>query len=95
MLIVIPPPCKLTPLLFLLAFFFDFCLVGSSDKLRLPGRAGESVFSNSESDSSSDVDCEKGKRPRASSIKEIPRDHTSDLTVYCAPCIRSGCCEIN
>jgi hypothetical protein len=24
-------------------------------------------------------------------MSEIPKDHTSDLTVYCAPCIRSGC----
>lgn len=23
-------------------------------------------------------------------MSEIPRDQTSDLTVYCAPCIRSG-----
>lgn len=89
MLIVMPPPCRLTPLLFLLSFFFVFCFVGSPDRLRTPGREGESVFSYSESVSSSD-DCEKGNRPRANSIREIPRDHTSDLTVYCAPCIRSG-----
>ena len=58
-----------------------------------PGRAGDRVPSKSESSSSSDVDSENGKRPRASSIKEMPSDHTSDLTVYCAPCIRSGCQE--
>ena len=89
MLMVMPPPCRLTPLLFrrlrllslLLSFFF------SSGT----GREGESVPSNSDrSESSSEADSEKGNRPRASSMSEIPRDHTSDLTVYCAPCIRSG-----
>jgi hypothetical protein len=33
---------------------------------------------------------EKGNRPRASSMSEIPSDQTSDLTVYGAPWIRSG-----
>lgn len=101
MLIVIPPPCKLTPLLFLLSFFL--CATAAAEFLdpappagtpkckpeMEPGRAGESVPSRSESSSSSS-DSEKGKRPRASSISEMPRDQTSDLTVYWAPWIRSG-----
>lgn len=89
-----PPPCKLTPLLLRLSFapvFFLMRAGGSPDNETDPGRRGESVFSKSESDSPSDVDSEKGKRPRASSINEMPSDHTSDLTVYWAPCIRSGC----
>ncbi len=93
MLIVIPPPCRLTPLLFRLSFFDVFLFIragGSPDSDIEPGRAGDRVLSNSESESS-DVDSENGKRPKASSISEIPSDHTSDLTVYCAPCIRSGC----
>ena len=90
MLIVVPPPCRLTPLLFLLFFFVNIALRERSDRLREPGRPGESVFSYSGSLSSSEVGCENGKRPRASSIKEIPSDHMSDLTVYWAPCIRSG-----
>lgn len=93
MLIVMPPPCRLTPLLFLLSFFGVVRLIragGRPESEIDPGRAGESVPSYSESESS-EVDSENGKRPRASSIKEIPSDHTSDLTVYCAPCIRSGC----
>jgi len=89
-LIVVPPPCRLTPLLFLLFFFVKFDLRERSDKLREPDHPGESVFSYSGSLSSSEVGCENGKRPRASSIKEIPSDHMSDLTVYWAPCIRSG-----
>jgi len=93
-LIVIPPPCKLTPLLFRLSFFGVFLLIragGRPESESDPGRAGDRVPSKSESPpSSSDTDSEKGKRPRASSIKEMPSDHTSDLTVYGAPCIRSG-----
>lgn len=56
------------------------------------GRPGESVLSRSERSDSSESESESanGKRPSASSISEMPRDHTSDLTVYCAPCIRSG-----
>jgi hypothetical protein len=98
-LIVIPPPCRLTPLLFLLSFF-EVCVLGVPRRARRagsparemePGRAGESVPSRSERSESSEEDSEKGKRPRASSMREMPRDQTSDLTVYCAPCIRSGC----
>ena len=57
-----------------------------------PGRSGWRVPSRSERSESSEssVLLEKGKRPRASSMREMPRDQTSDLTVYCAPCIRSG-----
>lgn len=56
-----------------------------------PGRAGESVFSKSDrSESESSSDSEKGKRPSASSMSEMPSDQTSDFTVYCAPCMRSG-----
>ena len=94
MLIVIPPPWRLTPLLF--RFFFlsrrslsarACAAVGSA---RSPGRLGESVLSKSERSESS-ASSEKGKRPSASSMSEIPSDQTSDLTVYCAPWIRSGC----
>jgi len=89
MLIVIPPPWRLTPLLFLRLRFFS--LVSSFFLSSGTGRDGESVPSKSDrSESSSDADSENGNRPSASSISEIPRDHTSDLTVYCAPCIRSG-----
>ena len=87
---VIPPPCRLTPLLFrrfrllsllLSIFFFSSCT----------GRPGEREPSKSDrSESSSEVDSENGNRPSASTMSEIPRDHTSDLTVYCAPCIRLG-----
>jgi hypothetical protein len=97
MLIVIPPPWRLTPLLFRLFFFaffssrsfFDF---GGGSAI---GRDGESVPSNSDRSESSSPDDEsaKGKRPSASSMSEMPSDQTSDLTVYCAPCIRSGCGE--
>ena len=74
--------------------FFDFVFIRGFADARLragmdPGRAGESVPSRSESESS-DEDSEKGKRPRASSIRDMPRDQTSDFTVYCAPCMRSG-----
>jgi hypothetical protein len=68
MLIVWPPPPKLTPLL--------AC-----------GRFG-SVALGSKSISSGES--EKGNRPRASSIREMPRDQTSDLMVYGAPWMRSG-----
>jgi hypothetical protein len=54
------------------------------------GRLGESVPSKSERSESSSEDSENGKRPRASSISDMPRDQTSDFTVYWAPCIRSG-----
>jgi hypothetical protein len=93
-LIVMPPPCKLTPLLFRFFFLsrFSFSALASSLDLRarFPGLLGDSVLSKSERSESSEAESEKGKRPRASSVKEIPNDQTSDLTVYCAPCIRSG-----
>ena len=95
-LIVIPPPCKLTPLLFRLDFFCELFIFllrradGRPESEIEPGRAGDSVPSKSESSSSSEVESENGNLPRASSMSEIPNDHTSDLTVYCAPCIRSG-----
>jgi hypothetical protein len=54
------------------------------------GREGERVPSKSDRSESSEEDSEKGKRPRASSMRETPRDQTSDLTVYCSPCMRSG-----
>lgn len=87
MLIVIPPPCKLTPLLFLLSFFAVFTRgrAGGRPNTRDPGRAGESVPSKSERSESSDDDSENGKRPSASSIKDTPSDQTSDFTEYCAP----------
>lgn len=43
---------------------------------------GERVASRSESPSLSESLSENGKRPNASSINEIPRDQTSDLTEY-------------
>jgi len=55
------------------------------------GRPGERVPSKSDRSESSSDDSENGKRPRANSISEIPNDQTSDFTVYCAPCMRSGC----
>lgn len=87
MLIVIPSPCKLTPLLFLLSFLDVFFRGRGGGRPRAmdPGRRGESVPSRSERSESSDDDSEKGKRPSANSMREIPRDQTSDLTVYCAP----------
>lgn len=45
----------------------------------------ESVSSSSaksDKSESSDEDSAKGKRPSANSMREIPSDHTSDLTVY-------------
>ena len=83
MLIVIPPPCRLTPLL-LRFFFFSFASL-ESFVARGAGRLGDSVPSKSERSESSDEDSAKGNRPSASSIREMPSDHTSDLTVYCAP----------
>lgn len=91
MLIVMPPPCKLTPLLFRLSFL-DVTLLRTepgAGRAIDPGLAGDSVLSKSESSSSSEESA-KGKRPRASSIREMPRDQTSDFTVYCAPWMRSG-----
>ena len=88
-LMVMPPPCKLTPLLFLFFFLSAFsfsALVRAGGS----GRLGESVPSNSDRSESSSSESAKGNRPRASSMSEMPSDHTSDLTVYCAPCIRSG-----
>jgi hypothetical protein len=83
MLIVIPPPCRLTPLLFLLSFFAIFGWRGGNS-MTPPGLSllGESVPSKSDRSESSDEDSQKGKRPRASSISEIPSDQTSDFTVY-------------
>lgn len=48
------------------------------------GRPGESVPSRSDKSESSDSesDSANGNRPSASSMSEMPRDHTSDLTVY-------------
>ena len=83
-----PPPCKLTPLDFRRSFFAFLSL-----SLMTGGKVmvlGERVPSKSEKSESSGSDSEKGKRPSASSINEIPSDQTSDLTVYWAPCIRSG-----
>jgi hypothetical protein len=57
---------------------------------RFPGRLGDNVPSKSERSESSDEDSAKGNLPNASSISEMPVDHTSDLTVYWAPWIRSG-----
>ena len=84
MLIVIFPPCKLTPLLFRFSFFALFKGDRASDISREsdPGRPGERVPSRSERSESESSDSENGKRPRASSIREMPRDHTSDFTVY-------------
>lgn len=88
MLIIIPPPCRLTPLLFRLSFFdvLPCSFLGGS-----PIVPGDSVPSKSDRSESSGSVSAKGNRPSASSMSEIPKDHTSDLTVYCAPCIRSGC----
>lgn len=94
MLIVIPPPCRLTPLLFRFFFLSRFSLSARACAAFLsvmaPGRLGESVLSKSDRSESSESS-ENGNRPSASSMSEIPSDHTSDLTVYCAPWIRSGC----
>ena len=83
MLIVMPPPWRDTPLLFRLSFF----AVDDGGKAIGPGPGfeGESVPSKSERSESSSGESEKGKRPSASSIREIPRDQTSDFTVYWAP----------
>ena len=93
MLIVIPPPWRLTPLLFLF-FFFSLrsrsACACAAETASSPGRLGESVFSKSDRSESSESS-EKGKRPSASSMSEIPSDQTSDLTVYGEPWIRSGC----
>ena len=101
-LIVIPPPCRLTPLLLRLSFLLVSPFLSFFSRLRAggkgipdiePGRWGESVPSKSSKSDKSESDVsssENGKRPNASSISEIPRDQTSDLTVYCAPWIRSG-----
>lgn len=88
MLIIMPPPCKLTPLDFRRSFFVFLSLSFlTGGKVMV---LGERVPSKSERSESSGSDSEKGNRPRASSINEIPSDQTSDLTVYWAPCIRSG-----
>jgi hypothetical protein len=52
---------------------------------RFPGRLGDSVPSKSDRSESSDEDSANGNLPSASSIREMPVDHTSDLTVYWAP----------
>lgn len=57
---------------------------------KFPGLLGDSVPSRSDKSESSETDSAKGNLPIANSIKEIPVDQTSDLTVYCAPWIRSG-----
>lgn len=91
-LIVIPPPCRLTPLLFRFFFLSRFSFAArASARFKFPGLLGDSVLSKSDRSESSDAESENGNRPKASSISDIPSDHTSDLTVYCAPCIRSGC----
>jgi hypothetical protein len=87
MLIVIPEPCKLTPLLFRLSFFTLSIILERGGR---PIEPGESVPSKSERSESSSDDSAKGKRPSASSMSEMPKDQTSDLTVYWAPCMRSG-----
>lgn len=94
MLIIIPPPCRLTPLLFRLSFLLLFFFLVLASRFRPPGCDGDNVPSKSEnSDSESSDDSEKGNRPKASSISVMPRDQTSDLTVYWAPWIRSGCVQ--
>lgn len=52
--------------------------------------ASASLLSGSSS-SSELLSAENGNRPRANSTSVIPRDHTSDLTEYGSPEIRSGC----
>ena len=89
MLMVIPPPWRLTPLLFRF-FFFSRRSRSAAEIAMSPGRLGESVDSKSDRSESS-ASSENGNRPSASSMSEIPRDQTSDLTVYCAPWMRSGC----
>lgn len=92
MLIVIPPPWRLTPLDLRFSFLSVFFLDTAAEIAGrwLPGLEGERVPSRSERSESSESESAKGNRPRASSIKLIPNDHTSDFTVYCAPCMRSG-----
>lgn len=55
------------------------------------GRVGESVPRKSSSSSSSSSSSANGKRPNAISMMVIPKDHTSDFTLYWSPWIRSGC----
>ena len=91
MLIVLDPPCRLTPILlrFLSLSSLDFFWPAEALNGGLPG---DKVFCRSSKSESSDAwSSENGNRPSASSIRETPSDQTSDLTVYCAPWIRSGC----
>ena len=57
---------------------------------------GSGSYSPSSSSSESVSEAESspswnGKRPVAISMSEMPRDQTSDLMVYAAPWMRSGC----
>lgn len=81
---VCPPPPRLTPLSFF--FFLPSSLGGLEERGRVASGSGRSS-SSSEPESG---ESEKGNRPRASSMRDTPRDQTSDLIVYGAPWIRSG-----
>jgi hypothetical protein len=84
MLIVCPPPPRLTPLSFF--FFFPSSLGGLEDR----GRVGSGSTTSSSLSEAESGESENGNRPRASSMRDTPRDQTSDLIVYGAPWIRSG-----
>ena len=87
-----PPPSRLTP-----CRLFRREERSAAPALPPPlGWCGEKVPSRSSSFSSPlpassvSLSSAKGNRPRAISMMEMPRDHTSDLTLYCPPWMRSG-----
>jgi hypothetical protein len=55
------------------------------------GRVGSGSTTSSSLSEAESGESENGNRPRASSMRDTPRDQTSDLIVYGAPWIRSGC----
>jgi hypothetical protein len=54
------------------------------------GRVGSGSTTSSSLSEAESGESENGNRPRASSMRDTPRDQTSDLIVYGAPWIRSG-----
>lgn len=88
---VMPPPWRDTPLDLRLSFldaaasFFGRERGGGSPSRVLLGDSVSCRSAKSSKSESPPSSSAKGKRPSASSIKEMPRDQTSDLTEYCAP----------
>ena len=74
-LIVWPPPPKLTPLSFF--FFLPSSLGGLEDR----GRVGSGSTRSSSLSEAESGESENGNRPRASSMRDTPSDQTSDLIV--------------